>query len=317
MIKINSSYKYLLFFFALIALISFSETSNSADADDRNPECAAVIVPNGIVCEVTPTTQKIIVYKVAFCTTLPTAPTSTTAIGITSCSTVFENTAGATITIEKGVGKTPDGKITDPPYGTYTYAYVELSPVLTYKASLVFNDTKALSSLTGLNTGGGFSTCWTNGTNNFYWDTLRGITCGDGSTPALTANPADTTNTINSLDNGAALYGGTLTEGTNGGTTHLYLIQSNGTLASNSVSGAVASGVNAAKAVAKLIFFMPMNTNITPDTTSYNLLYNNSRGMVVWLNNNGALDLNGQPTPNGSFNIGFNAAYFDMTFKIQ
>jgi hypothetical protein len=311
MIKINSSYKYLLFFFALIALISFSEISNSQET--RSPACAATIPVADSLCETQPTTQKITIYKVAFCTAVPTVPTSTTATGMTNCTTVFENTAGSIVTIQKGIGTTPDGTFTNPPYGNYTYAYVELSPVLTYKASLVFNDTKALSSLTALNTGGGFSTCWTNGTNNFYWDTLRGITCGNGLLGSPAPDPKDTTNTINSLDNSLALYDGTLTEGTNSGTTHIYLIQSNGTLASGSASGAVAANANA---VAKLIFFMPMTANITPDTTSYNLLYNNSRGMVVWLNNNGPL-VGGQPTPNGSFNIGFNAAYFDMTFQIK
>ena len=295
MIKINSSYKYLLFFFALIALISFCEISNSQDA--RNSACAATIVANGTVCETTPTTQKITIYKVAFCTALPTVPTSTTATGMTNCTTVFENTAGSLVTIQKGVGTTPGGTFTDPSFGNYTYAYVELSPVLTYKASLVFTTEKALSSTTGVGATTGFTTCRTNGTNNFYWDTLRGITCGDG----LAA--ADTTNTMNSFDNNEGLYGGTLTEGTNSGTTHLYLIQSNGILASGS-----SSGVNAN--AAKLIFFMPMTANITPDTTSYNLLYNNTRGMIVWQN----LNTGG----NGTFyNIGFNAAYFDMSFQIQ
>ena len=295
MIKINSSYKYLLFFFALIALISFCEISNSQDA--RNSACAATIVANGTVCETTPTTQKITIYKVAFCTALPTVPTSTTATGMTNCTTVFENTAGSLVTIQKGIGTTPDGTFTDPPYGNYIYAYVELSPVLTYKASLVFTTEKALSSTTGVGATTGFTTCRTNGTNNFYWDTLRGITCGDG----LAA--ADTTNTMNSFDNNEGLYGGTLTEGTNSGTTHLYLIQSNGILASGS-----SSGVNAN--AAKLIFFVPMTANITPDTTTYNLLYNNTRGMVVWQN----LNTGG----NGTFyNIGFNAAYFDMSFQIQ
>jgi hypothetical protein len=304
MIKINSSYKYPIFFFALIALIFFSEISNSQDA--REPACAATIVitADESLCETQPTTQKITIYKVAFCTALPTVPTSTTATGMTSCSTVFQNTAGAIVTIQKGIGTTPDGTFTAPPYGNYEYAYVELSPVLTYKASLVFTTAKALSSTTGLGATTGFTTCWTNGTTNQYWDFLKGITCGNG-----VPNPTDTTNTMNSLDNGAALYGGTLTEGTNSGTTHIYLIQSNGTLASGS-----SEGVNGN--VAKLIFFMPMNTNITPDTTSYNLLYNNSRGMVVWLNNNGPID-GGKTTVNGFFNIGFNAAYFDMTFQIQ
>jgi len=304
MIKINSSYKYPIFFFALIALIFFSEISNSQDA--REPACAATIVitADESLCETQPTTQKITIYKVAFCTALPTVPTSTTATGMTSCSTVFQNTAGAIVTIQKGIGTTPDGTFTPPPYGNYIYAYVELSPVLAYKASLVFTTAKALSSDTGVDANEGYTTCWTNGTTNFYWDFLKGITCGNG-----VPNPTDTTNTMNSLDNGEALYGGTLTEGTNSGTTHIYLIQSNGTLASGSSEGANGN-------VAKLIFFMPMNTNITPDTTSYNLLYNNSRGMVVWLNNNGPL-VGGKTTVNGFFNIGFNAAYFDMTFQIK
>jgi hypothetical protein len=292
MIKINSSYKYLLFFFTLIALISFSEISNSADADGRDPVCAATLV-TGTRCETQPTTQKITIYKVAFCTALPTAPTSTTATGMTNCSTVFENTAGSTVSIQKGAGTTPDGIFPDPPYGTFTYAYVELSPVITYKANLVFTDNKALSS-----EGAGIGpNCHTNGIDYLYWDFLKGITC----TGADVGVALETTNTMNSLDNNNALYGGTLTEGTNGGTTHIYLIQSNGKLASDSTQS---NNVN----VAKLIFFMPMTANISPDTTSYNLLYNNTRGMIVWQNQVGTT---------GTYRTGFSAAYFDMTFQIQ
>ena len=310
MVKINYSYKYLLFFFALIALISFCEISNS---QTRDPACTAVITIPIVEsqCETQPTTQKIIFHKVAFCTALPTIPTSTTAVGMTNCTTVFENTAGATVSIEKNVGKVPDGTFTDSPPGNYTYAYVELSPRITYKANLVFSTAKALASDVAVGRASNsalpaYTNCQTNGTAYRYWDFLKGIDCQSGVVTA-----SETTNFMNSLDNGAELYGGTLTEGTNSGTTHIYLIQSNGTLASGSSEGANGN-------VAKLIFFMPMNTNITPDTTSYNLLYNNSRGMVVWLNNNGAAS--GTPpvnANNGFYNIGFNAAYFDMTFQIQ
>ena len=290
MIKINSSYKYLLFFFALIALIFFSETSNSADQDGRDPVCAATLVA-GTRCETQPTTQKITFHKVAFCTALPTAPTSTTATGMTNCSTVFENTAGATVSIQKGTGVTPAGTFTDPPYGNYTFAYVELSNVITYKANLVFNNANALSSV-GAGVG---PNCHTNGTAYFYWDTLKGITC----TGAAAGVAVDTTNTINSLDNNAALYIGSTTEGTNPGTTHGFLIKSNGTLATTSLSGTIGD-------VAKLVFVMPMTANITPDTTSFNLLYNNTRGMIVWQNADG-----------GNFRTGFSAAFFDMVFQIQ
>jgi hypothetical protein len=292
MIKINSSYKYLLFFFALIALISFCEISNSADQDGRDPVCAATLV-TGTRCETQPTTQSIIFHKVAFCTALPIAPTNTTATGMTNCSTVFENTAGATVSIQKGTGVTPAGTFTDPPYGNYTFAYVELNPVITYKANLFFTNANALSSV-GEGTG---PNCHTNGTAYFYWDTLKGITC----TGAFTGVAVDTTNTINSLDNNAALYIASTTEGTNPGTTHGFLIKSNGTLATTSSSGNIGD-------VAKLVFFMPMTANITPDTISFNLLYNNTRGMIVWQN---------EVFTSGAYRTGFSAAFFDMVFQIQ
>ena len=319
MIKIDSSYKYLIFFFALIALISFCEISNSAPAvtgTRSNNACAATITINGTECEAQPQIQNIIFYKVAFCTALPTEPTSTTATGMTNCTTVFENTAGSTVSIEKGVGKVPNGTFTDPPYGNYTFAYVELSPVITYKTNLVFNAPNALSSNVGPGQAAGFRNCQTNGTPYFHWGNLFGVTCQDGVAVATNTNV-----TLNSLSNDGCddmddvdrvcvngLYAGRF-PGTNGNT-DIYLIKSNGALASNSALNAVASGANSANAVAKLIAFVPMTAKITPDTTSFDLLYNNTRGMTVWQN----LNTGGNGT---FFNIGFSVAYFDMTFQIQ
>ena len=319
MIKINSSYKYLLFFFALIALISFCEISYSAPAvtgQRSNNACAATIPAVGVECEAQPETQIITFHKVAFCTALPAEPTATTATGMTNCTTVFENTAGAPVSIQKGAGTTPVGTFTDPPYGNYTYAYMELSPVVTYKVNLVFSAAaNALSSTAALGANAGFSNCQTSAANYFHWGNLLGITCQTNITAA-----ANATVTLNSLSNdgcddmddtdGACvngLYAGRF-PGTNGNT-DIYLIQSNGTLASGSALNALAAGANK---VAKLIVFLPMTAKITPDTTSYNLLYNNTRGMTVWQNRNGAGNVN-----NGFWNIGFSIAYFDMTFQIQ
>jgi len=295
MIKINSSYKYLLFFFALIALISFCEISNSAPATTvarNNAECATTIPVNGTECEAQPTTQNIIFHKVAFCTALPTEPTGTTATGMTNCTTVFENTAGATVSIQKGTGTTPNGTFTDPPYGNYTFAYVELSPVVTYKSNLVLSNTNALSSTAANDTVAGGVNCQTNGTAYTHWGNLLGITCQTGVGVA-----ANTNVTLNSLDNNGELYAARF-PGTNGNT-DVYLVKSNGTLATGSTLG---GNLN----VAKVIAFVPITVNITPDTTSYNLLYNNTRGMTVWQNANGT-----------KFNIGFSIAYFDMTFEVQ
>jgi len=293
MIKINSSYKYLLFFFALIALISLCEISNSAPATTLtrdNAACAATITASDTECEAQPTTQNIIFHKVAFCTALPTEPTSTTATGMTSCTTVFENTAGATVSIQKGAGTTPNGTFTDPPNGNYTFAYVELSPVFTYKANLVFSATPIAKSSDG--SGGGIN-CHTNGSDYFHRQTsLSGITCQAGVGVATNTNV-----TLNSLNPDAGLYAARFT-GTNGNT-DVYLIKSNGTLATTSGDASIGD-------VAKVIAFVPMTANITPDTTSYNLLYNNTRGMTVWQDANG-----------GNFNMGFSIAYFDITFQIQ
>ena len=300
MIKINSSYKYLLFFFALIALISFCEISNSAPATNvtrNNAACAATIPVNGTECEAQPTTQNIIFHKVAFCTALPTEPTGTTATGMTNCSTVFENTAGATVSIQKGTGTTPNGTFTDPPYGNYTFAYVELSPVVTYKSNLVLSGTAALSS-NEANAGNavtGVDNCQTNGSAYTHWGNLLGITCQAGVVDATNTNV-----TLNSLNNNGELYAARF-PGTNGNT-DVYLVQSNGTLATGSTLG---NNLN----VAKVIAFIPITVKITPDTTSYNLLYNNTRGMTVWQNVNG--------NSAAKWNLGFSIAYFDMTFEVQ
>ena len=55
-----------------------------------------------------------------------------------------------------------------------------------------------------------------------------------------------------------------------------------------------------------MVAFFPKTVKITPDTSSYNLLYNNTRGMTVWQNVNGT-----------KFNIGLSIVYFDMTFQVQ
>ena len=294
MIKINFSYKYLLFFLTLIALISFSEIGNSAPdetAPGRNPACTS---PISLVndCETQPATQIITFHKVALCTALPTEPTTTSATGLASCVTVFENTAGAAVSVVKGEGVSPSGTFTDPPYGNYTFAYVELSNVFTYKADLVFNDTTFSSDGSGSNTN-----CRTNGISFTQFradDTLNGIVCGDTEEPTVATN----TNVIlNSLSTSEGVFS-TRFPGTNGNT-DVYLIQSDGKKATASTPGNTGN-------VSKVIAFLPITANITPDTTSYNLQYNNTQGMNVY-----------QFETIGFNQAGFNIAYFDLTITVQ
>jgi len=300
MIKINSSYKYPIFFLALIALISFCETSNSSETNETRASVCAATIPTDASdwqwCSTQPTSQIITIYKVAFCPALPTIPTTTTAIGITNCKTVFENTAGARVSIVKSTGATPDGTFSVPPNG-YTYAYVELSHVITYKANLVFaSSTLRSSSDIFAVTGGVGPNCHTNGaTNIYYLGDVRGMTC----TGAAVGNASETNVIVNSFsDSGAAEYDGIISAGETVGT-HVYLIQSNGKLASGSTTN---NNVN----VEKLIFLLPINATVTPNTASYNLKYNNTRGVDILQLKTGA-----------NYNAGVSASYFDMIFEVQ
>ena len=300
MIKNNSSYKYPIFFLALIALISFCETSNSQNNDSRASACAATIPTDAALewqwCSTQPATQILTFYKVAFCRAIPTIPTGTTAISITNCKTVFENTAGATVSIVKGIGTTPNGTFSAPPYGKYTFAYLELSHVITYKANLVFASRTLRSSSDIYVSGGVGPNCHTNGaTNIYYLGDLRGMTCTGNSV----GNASETNVIVNSFsDNGAAEYDGIISEGETVGT-HVYLIQSNGKLASGSTTN---NNVN----VEKLIFLLPINATVTSDTKSYNLKYNNTRGVDIL-----------QLKTGDNYNVGVSASYFDMIFEVQ
>ena len=300
MIKINSSYKYPIFFLALIALISFCETSNSQNNDSRASACAATIPTDAALewqwCSTQPATQILTFYKVAFCPAIPTIPTGTTAISITNCSTVFENTAGAPVSIVKGIGTTPNGTFSAPPSGNYTFAYVELSHVITYKANLVFASNTLRSSSDVFVTGGVGPNCHTNGaTNIYYLGDLRGMTCTGNSV----GNASETNVIVNSFsDSGAAAYDGIISAGETVGT-HVYLIQSNGKLASGSTTN---NNVN----VEKLIFLLPINATVTPNTASYNLKYNNTRGVDILQLKTGV-----------NYNVGVSASYFDMIFEVQ
>jgi hypothetical protein len=202
----------------------------------------------------------------------------------------------------KGTGTTPSGTFSAPAVGNYTYAYVELSNVLTYKANLVFTSNTIRGSsdvYSALGVGGGVRpNCHTNGTANVYYlGDIRGITCtGDTVGTAVNTNA-----NVNSFDDLNAVYGLTQNEGAVGGV-HIYLTQSNGNLATGTKEAITNNNGN----VAKLLIFIPMTATVTSDTKIYNLLYNNTEGMDVLQLKTGA-----------NFNVGLSAAYFDMIFQVQ
>ena len=91
-------------------------------------------------CETQPDTQIIIFHKISFCTSSPTAPTSSTIIDRSMCTEYFSNDAGSVATVQKGVSNAIAGTITDIPSGSYTHALVEMGTSFSYTSTFNFKE---------------------------------------------------------------------------------------------------------------------------------------------------------------------------------
>ena len=119
---------------------------------------AACTITSGVVdatdvssgCETTPAAYEITVYNIYLCTSAPTAPTTTSAMDLSNCSTVFENSSGATATLTQGGTVSLSGTATIPPPGTYTHGLVYMDNIFKLTAAFEFS-----ASQTGLVSGSG------------------------------------------------------------------------------------------------------------------------------------------------------------------
>jgi len=289
MIKCNFIFKNLVFLVLTFVLINFyTNTSKAAPAQlpHTDPLCSASPITqnstsNPNACEMQPTTQKVKFFKLDLCTTKPTAPTTAAAAIRTACSDVFTNAAGSEVSIVKGVGSPLDGTFNDPPYGTYTWAYIEISPTLKYTANATFAGNRKHPG--GTVTTSGNAICWTINATSFN---TYGLTGGIPNPRVI--NCANTLGTIGEESlflNSFISYAGTVDGAqslntaasflaTNGSLVEGYLVKSTGMLVpSTDVVVDNASGVS------KVIVLMPINLTITPDTTGYNIKWNNTRGI--------------------------------------
>ena len=74
-------------------------------------------------CDTTPALYEIVIYKLYLCTSIPTEPTTSSAVDLTPCSQVFNSDSGATASVSQGSEIVLDGTYTRPPIGTYTHGY--------------------------------------------------------------------------------------------------------------------------------------------------------------------------------------------------
>ena len=151
---------FLLTFFAILSL-QFSSTISADNTEACELSGSAIEYPSSsqsytdTYCAAEPDYYGLTFYEMGLCTSAPTAPTTTSNLVTTNCSTVMTSTAGSLVEIQDGVTGSLGGTQTRPANGTYTHGYIRLSNDFLMKASKEFwSDDITISNLSGDYTAG-------------------------------------------------------------------------------------------------------------------------------------------------------------------
>ena len=309
---------FILLFLTFLASVFNSNTANalepSASIARINPECTGnaggvITQPGTTDCEVTTDSQKITWFRVEFCKSKPTGPTTSATVDRSDCFTFYQNDNGAEVSVANGVG-TQIGLFSDytaVPFGNYTYGVITMGSTFKFTTSVTFNGN--ISDVAGTNSS---TTCVTKvsdyGTTYGYHDDIdsfaRGnMSCEAGATAeeitiGVNVLTTDSDNDCNHL----------LTFQGTSANIDAYLLKSDGKLVAgvgatdtdqikNGLTGCqegVSNGVSLIQGI------MPLDLKITPDTTGIQISYNNTRGI--------GLDMSG--TSNRIYK--FDSAFFDF-----
>ena len=308
---------FILLFLTFLASVFYSNIANALDPSGsisrNNPECTGnaggvITQPGTTDCEVTPDSQKITWYRVEFCKSKPTGPTTSATVDRSDCFTFYQNDNGSEVTIVQGVG-TQIGTAADytaVPYGNYTYGVITMGATFKFTTSVTFDGN--ISDGTNSST-----TCVTKasslGTIYGYHDDINtfakaNMSCASGATAA------EITIGVNTLTaDGAGDCNHLLTFQGTSVNVAAYLLESNGTLhdgvgatdtdqIKNTLTGCVVTG--SANGISFIQGIMPLDLKITPETTGIQISYNNTRGI--------SLDMSS--TSNQMYK--FDSAYFDF-----
>ena len=310
---------FILLFLTFLASVFYSNIANALDPSGsisrNNPECTGnaggvITQPGTTDCEVTPDSQKITWYRVEFCTSKPTGPTTSATVDRSDCFTFYQNDNGSEVTIVQGVG-TQIGTAADytaVPYGNYTYGVITMGATFKFTTSVTFDGN--ISDGTNSST-----TCVTKasslGTIYGYHDDINtfakaNMSCASGATAA------EITIGVNTLTaDGAGDCNHLLTFQGTSVNVSAYLLESNGTLhdgvgatdtdqIKNTLTGCVVTG--SANGISFIQGIMPLDLKITPETTGIQISYNNTRGISLTMGNSNVMTQ-------------FDSAFFDFSLS--
>ncbi len=270
---------------SLIALL----ISSPALAQVCTNSSGVISFPSGSsdFCQTEPDYYAITIYEAGLCTAAPTAPTASSNIDTSSCTTVFTNSSGSTVSVENGSSTALSGTFTRPADGTYTHGYLLMSKDFIVKAAVDFGSGANYTGTDDTSTSGRY--CMTSqgnrngGANSAFCDS------------SVSAAGELTDPLVNLSDNPSASFVSSASVTIGSDTMNAYLVDSSDNLVPNTTAGISSAEGNVDGVVAIQAFGSAVT--VTTSTTALDIAFRVSQGLSVNANYgpNGYMDLGNGP----------------------
>lgn len=261
MIKLKSLKIFLLVFFILLGFENFAPTKAFAGNDmtcvynsDGSIDVAGIgsitaidgtttattafSTSNGSGqqnCGLTPVSSTFTVEKVALCTAAPVRATTSSAVDLSNCFTVFSGSASITLGSVGDSAVINSGSVVPPPAGVFTHAYLKITNSFQLRAWAYLDEAVLYTGSSDLTSAGAY--CYTitvSGAN----DAFNNAKCDNTTTNSSSAGTSTlyfncfegTCPTDTSLDDTAGYYTGSVNNitGASGATMYIDLVQTSG-----------------------------------------------------------------------------------------
>lgn len=127
-------------FLSLIAIflfeLTFAKIATAAACTATNGVYSKSEIQTGLGCGILPEVYEVTIYKIYFCRTEPTTPTTSAAVDLKDCFQVFNNDSGSIARVSQNQSINLTGEYTKPPNGTYTHGYAMMDNTYKLEASL-------------------------------------------------------------------------------------------------------------------------------------------------------------------------------------
>ncbi len=262
-----------IFYLAAFSLIA---SLNLSFADSHVSNCTITSgvfaksepIDNGY-CASAPNAYEVVAYEMYLCTSAPTAPTTTSSMGLDNCFKNWESSGGSTLSVQQNQTIDVPGTMTRPPNGTYTHGVMLIDNTFGITMAMQFDEAVTAQ----------------DGTSGIYCATVDGSGAYGSSNTIPTATstcgasaitPGKFVEILTTFD---STFDATATADNLNGTSASitgYLIDSSGNLAENDDDvDKLMGAISFASAV-----------NFTDLTTTLTMSFNVGEGMAIY--NNGA-----------------------------